>query len=321
MKPLVSIVIPAHNAETSLARTIDSVLIQKYASLEVIVVDDGSEDKTLDVAQAYGSKIRVAEQQNQGQGSARNHGIRLASGELIAFLDSDDYWKPGFLDVCVSFLQSHPTAVAVNTGSTFVMRDGSQSNHPVLSVEDQNDLQPRILDNFFSFWAQYDHVRTGTCLMRTDVVRATGGQCEDLRISQDLEFWGMLGTKGEWGFIPEPYWVGDSRVVSKNSGFQKKYSQRRRLCPTVEQWERRLKDEITSSNRLDYEKVRGRVAAGYMYAKIVAGDFDGARHIMKSYGNTMPDSLVHKVLSMASKFGNVGWRIGAKTIALRERLK
>lgn len=319
--PLISVVIPAHNAEISLKRCIQSVLNQEYPRMDVIVVDDGSQDGTLDLARSFGDRVRATSQENQGQGAARNHGVRLATGELIAFLDSDDYWKPGFLDVCVNFLQSHPEAVAVNTGFTLVMHDGSQSDYPTLCEEDRSDQQPRILGDFFAFWAKYDHVRTGTCVMRADVVRAIGGQLEELRISQDLEFWGMLATNGDWGFIPQSYWVGDSRSVSKRSGFQKKYLKRRKLCPTVEQWEHRLKNEINESSLVDFERVRGRVAAGYMHAKIVGGDLEGAQHIMKKYGSTMPNSLVKKLFFSASKFGRVGWRLGRILVLLRERLK
>lgn len=320
-QPLISVVIPAHNAELSLERCLQSVFEQEYPQIEVIVVDDGSEDSTSAIAQSYGDQIIFVSQENKGQGAARNHGIRLATGELITFLDSDDYWKPGFLKVCSAFLNEHPEVVAVNTAFTIVLRDGTEKTAPILEETDLKDSVPRVLEDFFAFWAKYDHVRTGTCVMRTQTVRDLGGQCEDLRISQDLEFWGMLATRGPWGFIPESYWVGDSRIVSRKSGFRKKYAQRRKLCPSVEQWERRLKDAISEKDRVHFERVRGRVAAGYMHAKIIGGDLKGARQILRDYGNSMPPSTIKRILSFASRFGYLGWRLGVAMIQARERLK
>lgn len=321
MQPVISVVIPAHNAELSLQRCVESALSQEGVAAEVIVIDDGSTDNTAAVAIEFGDRITFAGQVNQGQGAARNHGLRLAKGEMLAFLDADDYWKPGFLQVCQTFLQTHRDAVAVNTGFTIVFRDGTQTDFPQLEPYDRVSDGGWILEDFFRFWAKHDHVRTGTCLMRTDVVREIGGQCEDLRISQDLEFWGMLATYGPWGFIPQSYWVGDSRVVGAKSGWKKKYAMRRKLCPTVEQWSQRLGSRVPLESREAFEVVRGRVAAGYMHAKIIGGDHDGARHILETYGDSLPSTSVTKLLRSLSKLGWPGWKIGTTLVSLRESLK
>ena len=142
-----------------------------------------------------------------------------------------------------------------------------------------------------------------------------------MRISQDLEFWGMLATKGAWGFIPRSFWIGDSRVVGAQSGWKKKYAKRRRLCPTVEQWQQRLVDQIPESSRAHFETVRARVAAGYMYSKIVGGDLDGARHIFENYGHQMKSSPVKTLVKTFSVAGSLGWHFSAAVLRLRERLK
>jgi glycosyltransferase involved in cell wall biosynthesis len=101
--PLVSVVIPAHNREKYLAGAVESVLAQTYADFEIIVVDDGSEDGTLKVAEGCGrkdSRVRhLAHGQRKGAQAARNTGIHAAQGRWIAFLDSDDEWLPGSLEV------------------------------------------------------------------------------------------------------------------------------------------------------------------------------------------------------------------------------
>lgn len=89
-----SVVIPTWNSSRYLAEAVDSVLRQRQPALEVIVVDDGSTDESVAIAEQFGPPVRVVRQAHSGQGSARNHGARLARGELVAFLDADDVWMP-----------------------------------------------------------------------------------------------------------------------------------------------------------------------------------------------------------------------------------
>lgn len=97
MTPRVSIIIPAYNASEFLAATLDSALAQTCPDVEIIVIDDGSTDATPDLLKTYSNHIRVSRQQNAGQAAARNHGARLAHGELLLFLDSDDLLNADFL--------------------------------------------------------------------------------------------------------------------------------------------------------------------------------------------------------------------------------
>jgi glycosyltransferase involved in cell wall biosynthesis len=96
--PLVSVMIGVYNAERYLGEAIDSVLAQTHRPLELIVVDDGSDDGSADVARSYGDAVRYAYQENAGNGAARNHAVSLASGELFAFLDADDRFVPDKLE-------------------------------------------------------------------------------------------------------------------------------------------------------------------------------------------------------------------------------
>ncbi len=107
--PLVSVIIPVFNGEETICRAVDSVLAQSYRELEVIVVDDGSTDSTNKLLRQYGSKIRLAEREKSSLASARNHGIRLARGEYLAFLDADDSWVQEKLAIQVAILRKHPS--------------------------------------------------------------------------------------------------------------------------------------------------------------------------------------------------------------------
>lgn len=97
-RPLISVMIGVYDAERYLAEAIDSVFAQSYRPLELIVVDDGSDDGSGEVARRYGDKLTYARQENAGNGSARNHAVRLASGDLFAFLDADDRFLSGKLE-------------------------------------------------------------------------------------------------------------------------------------------------------------------------------------------------------------------------------
>ena len=95
--PRVSVIIPTYNREEYVVKAIDSVLGQKFDDYEFIVVDDGSTDNTKEIVNKYGDMIRYIYQHNSGVSAARNTGIKLAKGEWVAFLDSDDEWRPDYL--------------------------------------------------------------------------------------------------------------------------------------------------------------------------------------------------------------------------------
>lgn len=107
----VSVVIPTFNRAALVCRAIDSALAQTHPSLEVIVVDDGSTDDTLPRLAAYGPRIRIIAQPNSGVCAARNAGIAAATGELIAFLDSDDLWRPFKIAAQAALFERHPDLV------------------------------------------------------------------------------------------------------------------------------------------------------------------------------------------------------------------
>src|SRR3954465_11797921 len=97
-QPLISVMIGVYNAERYLAGAIESVFAQSYRPLELIVVDDGSDDGSADVARGYGDALTYARQENGGNGAAPHHAVRPPPGELFAFLDADDRFLPQKLE-------------------------------------------------------------------------------------------------------------------------------------------------------------------------------------------------------------------------------
>ncbi len=109
--PSVSVIIPTYDRATLIARTIENVLAQTHKNKEIIVVDDGSTGGTPRVLNGFGSHIRVVTQKNAGPAAARNRGVEIAQGEIIAFRDSDDLWTPSKLERQVGLPQSAGPAV------------------------------------------------------------------------------------------------------------------------------------------------------------------------------------------------------------------
>jgi glycosyltransferase involved in cell wall biosynthesis len=112
-QPLISVMIPVYNAEAYLGEAIDSALAQSYRPIEIIVVDDGSDDASGTVARRYGDAVRYERQPRAGNGAARNHAVALATGDLFTFLDADDRFAPGALQRLADVLKDDPSLQAV----------------------------------------------------------------------------------------------------------------------------------------------------------------------------------------------------------------
>lgn len=190
-------------------------------------------------------------------------------------------------------------------------------------ITDANDrkLTSQVLNDFFSFWAEHDHVATGDNIIRTEFVRMAGGMLEDLRISQDLEYWGYLATFGKWGFIPEPHIIRDGTLGPAVHGLLNKYRRRWRLAPDVEQWQRRILPRLREQDMPGFRIVRARVGCGFAHAKILAGDDDSAHTIILRHGNDFPKGRIPAAMLRGARMGSIGWKFCCHLIRFRELLK
>ena len=107
--PLVSVIIPAYNAQKYIREALDSVLAQTYSSFEIIVVEDSSTDDTAKIIKSYiDPRVKFVHQEKKGQTAARDEGMRRASGKYLAFLDADDVYLPQKLERQVGYMEAHP---------------------------------------------------------------------------------------------------------------------------------------------------------------------------------------------------------------------
>jgi glycosyltransferase involved in cell wall biosynthesis len=125
--PLISVIIPTYNRANLVGEAIESVLLQDFNDYEIIVVDDGSTDNTLEILNKFNNHLIVLHQPNQGVSAARNAGIATAGGRFIAFLDSDDLWLKQKLTAQIDFFQSHRDALICQTEEIWI-RNGVRVN-------------------------------------------------------------------------------------------------------------------------------------------------------------------------------------------------
>lgn len=129
----VSVIIPAYRSAQTIGCAIESLLGQTRPPEEIIVVDDGSPDDIAAAVRPYGSAIKLLRKANGGASSARNAGIDVASGDLIAFLDSDDFWHPTKLEEQLRIFQEHPEVGLVSSRYLVKLGDGTSIEFPDLS--------------------------------------------------------------------------------------------------------------------------------------------------------------------------------------------
>lgn len=132
----ISVAIPAYNAELCLRETLESALTQTCQAYEIIVVDDGSKDRTEEVARSFGDRVQYIKQENQGIAGARNRAIREATGDWIAFLDHDDLMLPEKLEKQLAVVHGNPNLVAVYSTFRYLYTDGSTKDVPVFPARE-----------------------------------------------------------------------------------------------------------------------------------------------------------------------------------------
>ena len=190
-QPLVSVIIPAYNRADLIGETIDSVLSQDYPHVEVVVLDDGSTDNTVEVLQSYGSRISWSSHPNMGETRTVNRGFSLAKGEIFTVLSSDDLFLPGVISRAVEALGNSPDTVV--SYCDYLIIDGS--------------------GGVLQFWRALDFdlvkvLRDCECppgpgaFFRREVVDKVGGRDESIRGVADFEFWLRVALVGRIQRLP-----------------------------------------------------------------------------------------------------------------------
>jgi glycosyltransferase involved in cell wall biosynthesis len=197
---LVSTIIPTYNRAQDVVLAVESALGQSYPAdqHEVLVVDDGSTDDTEAVLAPFGHRIRYLRKTNGGVSAARNHGLAHVRGEAVAFLDSDDEWRPDKLALQVALLKERPNIAMVLTDMQVVDEDRSVQEifRRRTTIPEDGWVLPYVLRN--------PAMTPSTAMIRTEIARELGGFDTTLRTAEDLDFHLRLALHHQVAVIPQP---------------------------------------------------------------------------------------------------------------------
>lgn len=191
---MISVIISAYNASEYIARTIESVLKQTYADLEIIVVNDGSTDNTLEMAQGFESKgVTVLSQENKGQDAALNFGFKHSKGEYIKFMDSDDLLNPQAIEIQMKTLNGSKEHVAYGEWARFYIDDPATADFTPLDY--WKDMKPLDL---LTARPEGVMLQCGIMLVPRTLIEKAGLWDERLILFNDTEFFTrvLLASKG-----------------------------------------------------------------------------------------------------------------------------
>lgn len=190
----ISVVIPLYNKEKQIAHTLQSVFNQTFQDFEVVVVDDGSTDGSVaEVEKLSDSRIRLIHQKNAGVSAARNRGIEEAKGDLIAFLDADDEWKPEYLATQYHLSQKYPDCNVFACNYEFRNIEGKVT--PTIIRKLPFTCEDGILSNYFEV-ASCSHppLWTSSIVVKKQAIQAIGGFPVGIRSGEDLLTWARLAV-------------------------------------------------------------------------------------------------------------------------------
>jgi glycosyltransferase involved in cell wall biosynthesis len=210
--PLVSVIIPTYNRAAWVTEAAASVLNQTYRDFELIVVDDGSTDATLEALASFWGQIKVLRrQERRGVSAARNLGAAAARGEWLAFLDSDDLWLPDKLARQMNYLRAHPDLLICQTEEIWI-RNGVRVNPPQTHRKAAGDIFLLSLERCM--------VSPSAVMLHRRLLDTLGGFDETLPAGEDYDLWLRLAWREPVGLVPEP-------LVIKRGGHPDQLSRQR----------------------------------------------------------------------------------------------
>ncbi|MBW4602985.1 MAG: glycosyltransferase [Calothrix sp. FI2-JRJ7] len=195
MLPTISIIIPAYNAERTILETIVSVQEQTFSNFELIVVDDGSTDRTLELLHnVKDERLKIFSYENGGVCVARNRGISHANGEFIAFLDADDLWTPDKLELQLAALQQHSEAGVAYSWTYFMDEQGESLSPGEPAFFEGNVYAELLINNFLA--------NGSNPLIRRQAIESIGEFDTTLKACEDWDYWLRLAAC--WHFVVVP---------------------------------------------------------------------------------------------------------------------
>lgn len=271
-KPTVSVVISSYNYAHFIGETIESVLNQTYPPHEIIVVDDGSKDNSAEVIESFGERVKLVQQQNQGVCVARNRGAAMATGDIIAFLDSDDIWMPHKLEKQIDAFLADPEVGIVSCGIRHFDTDGK-------TIAEYTSGRSGWCDKDILLYREPVLNSTASVIaVRRDIFQRVGGFDEqrELFAAEDRELCYRVAKASKLAFIPEI--LVDYRIHGKN-GHLNILRMERALIKAYEKTFKQADEETRKLERESYGNLFAIIAGSHFHA----GNYDSFfRNMTKS---------------------------------------
>lgn len=193
--PLFSVIIPLYNKEKYILRAVQTVINQSYNDFELIIIDDGSTDRSMQLAQeTEDPRLRVVSQQNRGAGAARNTGIMRSSAPYLCFLDADDEWHPTHLQVLYELIGKFPDAALYCSRYRTLVTPHRTESHAFDGISQGYE---GYIDNFFASSVKKRVALTSAVCVARTAVSAVGLFDEKISSGQDLDYWIRLALHGK----------------------------------------------------------------------------------------------------------------------------
>ena len=208
--PLVSVILPTFNRAWTLKDAVDSVLNQDYPYIELIVIDDGSEDNTQKLLERYKNRVVILKQENSGVSAARNAGIKNSHGEFIALLDSDDTWDKRKISCQVEFFKRHPEALICQTEEIWI-RKGKRVNPKVKHKKPSGMVFEASLELCL--------VSPSAVMMRRQLFDLKGYFNEEFIVCEDYDLWLRVSATLPVFLIDKPYTIKRGGHTDQLSSF------------------------------------------------------------------------------------------------------
>ena len=278
----VSVVIPLYNKEKYIQRTLNSVLSQTVQPAEIIVVDDGSTDNGPSIVESMIAKdprIRLIRQSNSGVSAARNKGIKEARYELIALLDSDDAWKPDFLETILGLRQKYPEAGAYATAYETCEKAGE--TRPVEYRDIPSAPWEGIIPHFFKSMLGQPPVWSSAVAIPKHVFETAGYFKVGEVIAEDVDMWCRIALKYPIAFSSKV--CATYHLDAENRAYVQG-KKNKKATGYLETLHSALKsDSLSPEVKTDIMKLIETVEIGYASSLIFAGEPGEARKSMNAY--------------------------------------
>jgi glycosyltransferase involved in cell wall biosynthesis len=256
MRPEVSIIIPTYNRRAMMREAIDSVLAQSFRAFELIVIDDGSTDGSIEMLQQLAGEragtMRVERIEHRGPAAARNRGVAMARAAMLAFLDSDDLWAPNKLERQLAFMLTNPGCEISQTGEIWI-RGGTRVNPGTRHRKRAGDI---FIDSLRTCL-----ISMSATMMRTDLFRSLGGFDEIMMAAEDYDLWLRILIDHECGLLDEP-------LVTRRGG---RADQTSAATPAIDRFRILALSKLLADDRLSSERRRAVVEVLAEKCRIYAG--------------------------------------------------